>query len=445
MYSRVVIAATGSGAGKTTITCGILRALKAEGKSVCSFKCGPDYIDPMFHRNVLGVASGNLDTFFTEEEVTRALFMREFTGELAVIEGVMGLYDGVGGTQLVGSTYDLARTLKAPIVLVVNGRGMGRSILAEIKGFLDYDTDGLIQGVILNKVSKSFAASLKSLIEEELHIKVVGSVENNASLTLTSRHLGLVMPNEIDEIKEKLELAKQAVTDGIDLDAFVEIAGNAASLSSDYVFEDIVKTKGLKLAIARDEAFCFYYKENIEMLESSGVEIEYFSPLHDEHLPKGISGILLGGGYPENFLKELSDNESMRAEIKAALESKMPILAECGGFMYLMDSIKDKDGNAFDMVGAIPGTCEWQGKLVRFGYVTIEKDSGEPIKGHEFHYYDTDNNGEDLIITKPSTGKSIRGMHAKDGSYIGYPHLYYPSSPAFVKDFVEVMKSYGRD
>ncbi len=445
-YPRVIIAATGSGSGKTTITCGILSYLKDKGFYPCSFKCGPDYIDPLFHRKAIGIPSGNLDTFFTDAKETIALFKQEYTGHIAVIEGVMGLYDGIGGTELEGSTYDLAKTLKVPIILVVDARGKGRSLLAEIKGFLDYDENHLIKGVILNKISSSFAGTISTLIENELDIKVVGYVEKDEAIALDSRHLGLVMPEEIENIKDKLYTNQQLISKGIDFDMFNELANGASDLDEDktcVLQENNIVNTNLKLAVARDEAFSFYYKENLQMLKKCGVEIVEFSPLRDEELPKGISGLLFGGGYPENYLRELEANVSIKKDIKDTLKNGLPVLAECGGFMYLMDSIVDKDGNEFDMVGSVSGKAFWKGKLVRFGYVTIEDKDGNKIKGHEFHYYDTDNNGEDMTATKPVTNRSWKCGHKTDKSCMGFAHLYYPSAPDFVTNFVEAMKNYG--
>ncbi len=443
-YPRVILAATASGTGKTTITCGLLGALKEKGRVPCSFKCGPDYIDPMFHRNVLGVPAGNLDTFFTDDETTVKLFTEGFSGDIAVIEGVMGLYDGIGGTGLTGSTYDLARALKAPIILVINGRGMGRSILAQIKGFLDYDTENLIKGVILNKVSKSFGQTLKELIEKELSIKVVGIVENRGDIAIESRHLGLLMPEEISDIKLKLEIFKDMALEGIDIETLINIAGTAEDLFNTRSAATPAGRDKLRLAVARDEAFCFYYKENLKLLEESGVELVEFSPIHDQALPENINGILLGGGYPENYLETLAANSSMKLSIKKHFAHGIPTLAECGGFMYLMDRIVDKNGNEYDMVGCLNGSATYTGKLVRFGYITLKDDENLEIKGHEFHYFDTDNNGEDLVATKPATKASYSCGYKLGNSYLGFPHLYYPSSPKFVENFVEAMKNYGR-
>ncbi|QFJ55846.1 cobyrinate a,c-diamide synthase [Pseudobutyrivibrio xylanivorans] len=441
-YSRIMIAAPKSGSGKTTITCGLLAVLKAQGMNPCSFKCGPDYIDPMFHRTVLEIPSGNLDTFFTDDDTTRQLFAKEYSGNIAVIEGVMGLYDGVGGTEETGSSYDLARVLKAPIILVLDAKGAGRSILAEIKGFLDYDKHNLIKGVILNRTSPAFGDKLGELIEKELKIKYLGSVPATKGVELSSRHLGLVLPEEIETIHEKLELMANAVAQSVDTSKIIKIAESAAKLD---IIED-KKTQeqesAVRLAVAYDRAFCFYYRENLQLLQDMGAELVYFSPLNDKHLPENISGLLLGGGYPENYLRELSRNSIIKSEIKSVIESGMPVLAECGGFMYLMDSVSDKENRKYDMAGAISGAAWFVGKLVRFGYVTID-DGKMKIRGHEFHYYDTDNNGEACVAKKPMGGKQWQCTHHFGGSYAGFPHLYYPSNPDFVKNFVEAMKNYG--
>ncbi len=440
-----MLAANKSGSGKTTITCGLLGALKERGLNPCSFKCGPDYIDPMFHRNVLGIPSGNLDTFFTEDDVTRELFKNEFSGDIAVIEGVMGLFDGVGGVELTGSSYDLARVLKTPIILVIDAKGAGRSVLAEIRGFLDYDSEHLIKGVILNKTSKAFGAKLADLIEEELHIKCFGTVAEEKNVELSSRHLGLYLPQEIDDINKKLEKQKNLVLDGVDIDGIIELSKTVPEIkaaSKIFVQPSKASDNKLRLGVARDEAFCFYYRENLAMLQARGVELVEFSPLRDHHLPENISGILLGGGYPENYLSALQGNTQIKAEIKKAMDRGIPMLAECGGFMYLLDNIKNEQDKTYNMIGAINGSAYWTGKLVRFGYVTIEAEGFE-IKGHEFHYYDTDNNGSSFTAKKPTGNRSWQCIHKVGPSYIGFPHLYYPSAPVFVDKFVEAMKNYG--
>ena len=264
---RIMIAATNSGCGKTTITCGLLSALKKRGMKPCSFKCGPDYIDPMYHRNVLGIESGNLDTFFTEDDVTRWIFNEECSGDIAVIEGVMGLYDGVGGVEKKGSSYDLARALDCPIILVVNAKGAGRSVVATIKGFLDYDNHNLIKGVILNKTSKSFGQILKPIIEEELGIKCLGTLSDISDINISSRHLGLILPEEIADIKNQLAILEKRLSDEIDVASIIEIANSAKAMEQIAVPNSLAilnkpseSVNTIKLAVAKDEACCFYYR-----------------------------------------------------------------------------------------------------------------------------------------------------------------------------------------
>lgn len=437
-----MIAAPRSGSGKTTITCGLLSALKAQGMKPCSFKCGPDYIDPMFHRTVLDIPSGNLDTFFTDDDTTRRLFASEYTGDIAVIEGVMGLFDGVGGTEEIGSSYDLARTLECPIILVVDGKGAAKSLIAEIRGFLDYDTHHLIKGVILNRTNAAFGSIIGELIQQELHIKYLGSFPVNDDVELSSRHLGLVLPEEVTAIHNKLHIIANTILERIDIEEVKIIADSASKLDIIEVRNEDRKQTNVRLAVARDEAFCFYYRENLKLFEDYGVELTYFSPMRDDTLPDDIQGILLGGGYPENYLADLSVNTNLKLQIKNAILNGMPVLAECGGFMYLLNRIYDMNGKAFEMVGAIDGSAEYKGKLIRFGYVNISSEN-ITIKGHEFHYYDTDNNGEACMAKKPTGNRQWKCIHRMGGSYIGFPHLYYPSNPEFVKNFVEVMKEYG--
>lgn len=443
-YPRIMIAATKSGCGKTTITCALLKALIDRGMHPCSFKCGPDYIDPMYHRQVIEIPSGNLDTFFTDDSTTADLLLREYSGDIAIVEGVMGLYDGVGGVEERGSSYDLAHTLNCPIILVVDARGAGRSVLAEIRGFLSYDKYHLIKGVILNKISQHFAGVLKPLIEEELGVKVLGTMPNDKSITITSRHLGLMLPEEMVDLKNQLTVMAEAAANNISLEDIIAIAEDNALMKETVC--DICKKDNaytVRLAVARDSAFCFYYRENLKLLEERSVDIIEFSPIHDDNLPKDISGVLLGGGYPENYLDELESNISMKNSVKAAIDGGIPVMAECGGFMYLLDEIIDEHSVGHTMVGAISGRATWVGKLVRFGYVTIECDDVH-VRGHEFHYYDTNNNGTACRATKPTGSKSLQCMHKLNGGYVGFPHLYYPSAPEFVDKFVEAMRNYGR-
>ena len=487
---RLMIAAVKSGSGKTTITCAFLKQLADRGKNPVSFKCGPDYIDPMFHEQVLGIPSKNLDTFFCGASQIRALYGMEQQGhDIAVLEGVMGLYDGLGGIKEEGSSYHLAETLKTPIILVVDAHGMGKSVIPLISGFLQYDKQKLIKGVILNRTGKMFFETIAPLIEKELGIKALGFLPKEKELALASRHLGLVLPEEVQELNLQIEKAGQLLEQCVDINKMIEIAeqaeelerkeeteesgrkekakepvdagkriGNAGLVLSDDVFwkeaaygkREKLPAEKVRIAAAEDEAFCFYYRDNLSMLAYYGAEIVPFSPLHDEKLPEDISGLLLGGGYPELYAEELSQNDSMKKSMKEAFLKKMPVLAECGGFMYLHESLVDKDGRSFPMVGVIPAKCEYKGRLVRFGYVEVagkKENTGllakeEKIKAHEFHYFDSTDNGADCIAVKPVTGRSWECIHAADNCFLGFPHLYYPSNPKFVKRFLKAAREY---
>ena len=452
---RVMIGAPKSGSGKTLVTCALLQALKNQGKKVISYKCGPDYIDPMFHETVLRIPSKNLDTFFCTEEDTKGLFLEGRTGnEFAVIEGVMGLFDGLGGIREEGSSYHLAKVTKTPIILVVDAKGMGRSLLALISGFLNYDTEHLIKGVILNRMSKSYYHIMKPLIEEELKIKVVGYFPEQKENSVGSRHLGLVMPEEISDIRKKLEQLSKTFETTVSLEQIEEIGAHAENLS--YDSKDLPdmsrETKENKpvIGVAKDEAFCFYYRDNLKLLESFGARMVFFSPLHDKEIPKECDGLLFGGGYPELYAKKLSDNRRMRASVKRAAAGGMPIVAECGGFMYLHSSLIDPEGVAYPMADVVEGECFYTGKLVRFGYVELrEKKSNflsanAKIKGHEFHYYDSTQNGMDCIGRKPVSGQEYACILAKENQWLGFPHLYYPSNPGFAKAFVDKVRKYKK-
>ncbi len=453
-----MIAAPKSGSGKTMITCALLQLLKDSGKNVSSYKCGPDYIDPMFHQKVLGVPSKNLDTFFTDEKTTVQLFLdKRADGNFAVLEGVMGLYDGLGGIYEQGSSYHLAKVTQTPIILVVDAKGMGKSVLALIAGFLQYDEKHLIKGVLLNRMSKGYYDIIKPLIEKELSVKVVGYFPEQKDIALSSRHLGLVMPDELSDIKKQLNETAGRLKKTINMDLLMDIAEEADEIG-DSKNADIYNGKNIgncdqndfsqnkvmntvNIAVAMDEAFCFYYEDNLRLLEKCGAKLQYFSPLHDAKLPKDCDAMLLGGGYPELYVKELSENVSMLNAIKKAFEAGLPTVAECGGFMYLHKQL----------VGALDAGCYFKGKLVRFGYIELaEKHSNflapnEKIKAHEFHYYDSTDNGADCIATKPATGRSYDCVISHDNYWLGFPHLYYPSNPHFAESLVRKAYEYRRN
>ena len=457
---RLMFAAPKSGSGKTLITCSILHILKEMGEDVVSYKCGPDYIDPMFHKQVLGISSKNLDTFFTGEEVTRELFLYGRTeNQIAVLEGVMGVFDGLGGIREEGSSYHLAKVTRTPIILVVDAKGMGYSLIPLIAGFLSYDTEHLIKGVILNRMSGMYYQTLKPLIEEKLQISVVGYVPQNPEFTLESRHLGLKLPEEVEHLREKIAYAGEELQKTLEIEGLLQIADEAEEIletSREKTGVKKVDTEQPVIAVAKDEAFCFYYEDNLRLLEEAGAKLQYFSPVHDTKLPEHCDGILLGGGYPELYAKELEVNREMRDAIKSAICVGVPSVAECGGFMYLHEKLTDAKGQTYEMAGVIPESCHYTGKLVRFGYVEIaEEKTGKDmgmggnflpengvIKAHEFHYFDSTDNGASCKATKPTTGRQYSCIWGGENHWWGFPHLYYPSNPDFAEHFVSLAKRY---
>ena len=451
---RFMIAAPASGSGKTLITCGLLRLLQRRNLRPAAFKCGPDYIDPMFHRQVLGIPSRNLDTFFSPADspvsgnTVRETMVRAVAGGkagISVIEGVMGYFDGTGDSGTEASSCDLARQTDTPVILAVSAKGMGRN--------------GRIRGVILNRVTSGSFAAMKKWIEEDTSLKVVGYVPQDDSLRWESRHLGLIQPSETAGLQEQIDHLADVLTETVDLDALLEIARSAPPMDScENVKQYASDPSSPRIAVARDEAFNFYYEDNLEMLQECGARLVFFSPVHDRELP-GADGLLIGGGYPELYAKDLSENEAMRESIRARAAEGMPVLAECGGFMYLQQAMelpgkKDASKEIFPMCGVLPGTCRKTDKLVRFGYIELEKNvteagtagylqSGRCIRGHEFHYFDSTDNGEACTAWKPGRQRSWDCMVVRENIMAGFPHLYYRSDPAFAGMFVERCRKFA--
>lgn len=305
---RILLAAGASGSGKTLITCGLLQALVNRKMKVASFKCGPDYIDPMFHSRVIGTKSRNLDTFFTDAETTRYLLGKNAADcDIAVMEGVMGYYDGVGGISTKASAYDLADTTDTPVILVVNSRGMSISLAAYIKGFMEYKEKSHIKGVIFNQMSPMLYPRMKKLVEEQLEVEVLGYVPKVEDCVIESRHLGLVLPEEISDLKERLQKLAGILEDTLEIDRILALAKNAEDLQVPESLIQKDRTYGyclpqkLRIGVAKDEAFCFFYEDNFRLLQEMGAELVDFSPIHDEHLPADLDGILLYGGLQYNI------------------------------------------------------------------------------------------------------------------------------------------------
>lgn len=453
--NKVLLAAISSGSGKTTITCGLIKNLKNRGLSVKSYKSGPDYIDPMFHKKVLGIPSENLDLFFANEEHINSILYRNKDFDISVIEGAMGIYDGILGLDKNGSAYDLARKTNTPIILIVDAKGIGSTIISVIKGILLDDEEKLVKGVIFNRMSSNLYLSIKPTFESQTGIKALGYVPKLTDISIDSRHLGLKLPEEIKELDHHVETISDQISKTVDVDEIMAIASEMAdcydenitcSLSGNEKPNENVPDNKLRLAVALDEAFCFYYEDNFRVLREQGIELCFFSPIHDTSLPNNISGIILGGGYPELKLNELEANISMKQSIKKALDSDIPSLAECGGFMYLHEGIELED-RYYELVGAVDGKCFNTGKLCRFGYVDVsvprhDNKTAYTIKAHEFHYFDSTNNGSDVVATKPGNGKQWELGFVGKGKLWGFPHLYYSSCKEFIIDFVLAMEDY---
>ena len=448
----IVIAAPKSSSGKTTVSIALMQALKDKGYKVNAFKCGPDYIDPMFHKEILGIPSKNLDLFFSDGSFIKKTFAEDNQSDISIIEGVMGLYDGIGGNSREASTYEVASVLNAPVVLVIDTKGMSYSVLAEIKGFIMMDDRKLIKGVILNNMSSSVFSLLKDRIEEESGIKAFGFLPPLKDIKIESRYLGLKLPEEIEGIRQMVSKAADELKKDVDLDSIISSAcGIDIDEGKKDVFESCSNAKKIKIAIARDKAFCFYYEDNLSLLRKMGAELIEFSPIKDKRIPEGVSGLILGGGYPELFAGELEANNSMKQDIKRLIEGGLPVIAECGGFMYLHDTITDKEGNKFNMAGVIDGECFYTGRLVRFGYISVKEKTPhfmkalQMIKGHEFHYFDSTSNGSDCVASKPVGNRSWECIGEKDFHWWGFPHLYYPSCPDYALSFIGFCKRYGEE
>ena len=444
--ARILLAAGASGSGKTLITCGLLQALVNRGLKTASFKCGPDYIDPMFHSRVIGAKSRNLDTFFTDSETTKYLFCENAVDcDISVMEGVMGFYDGVAGTTTKASAYDLASVTDTPVILIVNSRGMSVSLAAYVKGFMEYRKDSHIQGVIFNQMSPMLYPRMKELLEKELNIKVLGYVPKMDDCVIESRHLGLVLPDEIPELKENLHRLAEVLEKTLDIDAILQLAESARELSAKEPRIDFCLKHPLRIGVADDEAFCFFYADNLSLLEQMGAELVHFSPIHDTELPGNLDGLLLCGGYPELNGKALEENQEMCSSIRKAVEGGMPCLAECGGFMYLHQEMEDMEGNFRKVCGVIPGRSFRTPKLTRFGYITLTarkpvfgrsaEEIGE-IPAHEFHYFDSENCGSDFHAAKPLSKRGWDCMHSSSNLLAGYPHIYYYGNPQIPRAFL---------
>lgn len=465
---RILISAASSGSGKTTFTCALLYYLKRHGFKINAFKCGPDYIDPMFHRVISGVECINIDPFFlnADSDAARSLISRYSAGsDITVIEGVMGLYDGKNA-QCDYSTYSVARMTKSPVIVVINAKGTSLTALAMAEGIAGFGGDGIVKGIIFNNMGDVVYNQVLDEYNErytnnniKCNFEIIGHIRTMPKeLMMESRHLGLITPDNMENVKDRIARMYEHMKDSIDWEKLVCIAesapeyGNTEDMSVNKAYNAInnavnnttARIDKPVIAVARDDAFNFYYEENLRALEKAGAVIKYFSPLADEAVPEGASGLYIGGGYPESYTEKLSQNENTKESIRNAAASHMPVIAECGGFMYLTDSI---DGA--DMCGIIKADSTYTGHLVRFGYTTLTAKNdnvimkaGQSVRAHEFHYYDTTNNGADYKAVNLKN-ISYDCITANEWMYAGFPHIYFPSCEDLAERFVDKCRDYS--
>lgn len=443
---RVVIAGTGSGVGKTTLTIGIMAALKQKGFVVQGFKCGPDYIDPSYHTAVTNRPSRNLDSWMTSPNHVIEILQRGSAGaDISIIEGVMGFYDGKDPRSNRGSTAEISMLTNSPVILVVNCQSMARSAAAIVKGFQTLDSNVKIAGVIANKVGSAGHYKLvKTAIEQECEVPVIGYLQRENDIEIPERHLGLIPSIERGELDPFFNQLSTLVSETIDIDLLYELAYTSQLEKTGTSLFAQKEKRNIRIAVASDAAFNFYYQENFELLEAYGAECIYFSPLKGEKVPENIDGLYLGGGFPEEFAHELAEEVDVRNSIKSAVESGIPTLAECGGFMYLTESLETTDGKEFPMAGVIPGKVKMHDKRVALGYREIKGteenyllSDGLIARGHEFHYstFQTNDVVKPAYITKGMRGEKEEG-YVKDNLIAGYTHFHFASCPELLNNWL---------
>lgn len=443
---QIMVAAPASGSGKTAAACALLAALRRRGLAPCAFKCGPDYIDPMFHRAALGVDSCNLDLFLTRPGRLRQLYAQRLVGHgAAVTEAAMGYYDGAALTDE-ASAWQVADTLGLPVLLVVRPGGASLTLAAQIRGLTAFRPDSHLAAILLNDCSAGYAARLAPLLERETGLPVIGCLPRLEAARLPSRHLGLYTAGEIADLTPRLEALADALEANADLDRLLELCRREAPAAA---AEPLPPPKA-RIAVARDAAFCFCYPESLDALRAAGAECVFFSPLADAVLP-AAQGLYLPGGYPELYAEALSRNAPMRRAVAAAVRAGAPTVAECGGFLYLGQALADEQGQSWPMAGVLPGEGFAARGLVRFGYahVTAEADSllfrrGEAVPVHEFHHWDSTDPGAALAAQKPD-GRAWRCGFVSQSLYAGFPHLYWAGRPELAARFVDAAAGYRKE
>lgn len=440
---KIVLAGTSSDVGKTTITIGLLKALTMKGLNVNAFKSGPDYIDPMFHSFVTHQKSINLDLYLMGETGVKHAFNKHSNGDISVVEGVMGLYDGVSKDgKEVSSTALLAKAIDAPVILIIDGSGVSTSAAAQVLGFDQFDKALDIAGVIVNKVhGERHYKLIKEPIERFTGIKCLGYLSKNDEIALESQHLGLIPSEEVHALSKKIEILGKAIMKSVDLDALVTLSERNAQEINNHYYEKISE-KNYRIGIAKDKAFNFYYQDNLDYFNDQGIELVEFSPLESECLPANIDGIYLGGGFPEKFAKKLSDNKKLIEAIKNYADQGGMIYGECGGLMYLSKGIIDFDGKKYPMTGILDIEVEMTNRLQHFGYVEV-KNKSIAFRAHEFHRSKVinKNNKTTYKINKFSNPKEIwRGGYTYKNVLAGYPHVHFYSNFEFANLLINRIK-----
>ena len=423
---RIMLSAMHSGAGKTVAVCALLSALKRRGMDVRAYKCGPDYIDPMFHARVLGVPSRNLDLFLQGEDGVRRS-LKQCSGDIAVLEGAMGYYDGVAAAAD-ASAWDVAVKTDTPVILVLRPKGVGLSLAAQVRGILQFRQPSQIAGLLLTDCKAHLAEYLTPMLARETGLPVLGYLPPMEEAVFDSRHLGLQTPDEIEALTARFETIAAQMERTVDLDRLLSLAADGETVS------------------AETQAFCFTYADSLDALRNAGAELVFFSPLRDKTLPSEINGLYLCGGYPELYAEALSKNETMRASVFDAVQKGIPTIAECGGFLYLQTTLEDAEGAAQPMCGVLPGAGVRTSRLQRFGYAWLETDTdsmlfraGERVPVHEFHYWDSTENGSDLRAVKPD-GTQWRCAFAAPRLYAGFPHLPLGGETPLAERFVRTCR-----
>lgn len=444
---RLVFTGISSGCGKTTISSGVMAALRRRGLKVQAFKVGPDYIDPGYHTLATGLPSRNLDSWMLIPDAISELFQRSAaTADINIIEGVMGVFDGHSGSDDTGSTAEVAKMLRCPVVLVLDVSKMSRSAAALVLGCQKFDPELDIRGVVLNRTgSEKHRLLVKEAIEQKTNVPVLGHMPRTPGLELPERHLGLVPTAEQDTLQGFIDRLAGEIETRIDLAGLMKIAGEAEPIQPVFprLFPETPVPPKVRVAVARDEAFNFYYQDNLDLLEAQGADLLYFSPLHDPALPSGIQGIYLGGGFPEVYAAQLGQNASMLRSIKAAGLGGTAIYAECGGLMYLAGGIVDQSGREHGMVGLVPGCPSLSRMRLKLRYVKVRGNWGNPLaaydvvlRGHEFHYSHFDPPAPGAAaweILEPEPGLEGFRVHNIVASYV---HLHFASHPSVAPNFV---------